>query len=444
MIKKLLSIGALCAAFSVVNAQSNLVVEPAGPLNKKAVIETPNTAVDAKTSVITTGDTLWYFFNKHFYRNPAATGFYTFNSPNTAGVTHFGSRFNNTNPNMAIAGLECIASLKAGSTSTSVPVRMLLCNVVAGLPVFPALDSVTAVVTSTAGNFYGGNFAAPKFVTGDFAVLYRGVPTGPGDTVRVWMNNANTPTATASAAVKYGEGFGYVRYLGTFMTTTGLFGAGTDFEFQVAPRVAFTASAGENSPTTTPYCTNTPYTFNNTTSFPLGHRQYNLNEFYRVWRPFTNTVTIAADSVYTWDFGDGTGFYYTTTGMPSIAHTYTAAGTFNGSLIVKYQKMSDSGTKLADAANFSKTVQVCAGIAALSGVEAVNVYPNPSTGLVNIANLPSESSIEVVNMLGQSVYKSKADAGNFTADLSSLPNGSYFVKINSVNEKTKIVKLILN
>jgi hypothetical protein len=228
------------------------------------------------------------------------------------------------------------------------------------------------------------------------------------------------------------------------MTTTGAFiNADTDFEYLVAPRVAFNASAVQASASGT-LCTGTAYTFTNNSSYQLGHRQYNLNEFYRMWRPFNNTVTITPDSVYTWNFGDGTGPMYTTSGIPNIAHTYTAAGVYTGTLTAKYQRMADSGVKLQDATTFAKGVAVCAGIQVLAGVEAVNVYPNPSTGLVYIANLPSESNIEVLNMLGQSVYSSKANQGNFTADLSTLPNGSYFVKISAVNEKTKIVKLILN
>lgn len=443
MIKKLLSVSLLLIAAVSMNAQSNLVAEPAGPLTKQATIEAEN-AIAAKSSALTMGDTLWYFFNKHFYRNAAGTGFFTFKSPNTSGASHFGARFNNSNPNLAVTGLECVASRQAGSPTASLTVRMYLCNVVAGLPTLPPLDSVLAVVSSTAGNFYGGNFLTPKFVTGDFAVLYRFIQTTPGDTLRVWMNNANTAASTTTlTASKYGESYGYVGLGASFITTTGAFGAGTDFEFLVAPRVGFTASALQTSFTGT-MCTNTAYTFTNNSSFQLGHRQYNLNEFYRVWRPFTNTLTIAADSVYTWNFGDGTGNYYTTSGSPNIPHTYTAAGVYNGTLTAKYQKMADSGVKLQDAATFTKGVTVCTGIQAFSGTEAVNVYPNPSTGIINIANLPVESSIEVVNMLGQSVYKTKSDAGNFTADLSSLSNGSYFIKISAANEKTKIVKLILN
>ena len=110
--------------------------------------------------------------------------------------------------------------------------------------------------------------------------------------------------------------------------------------------------------------------------------------------------------------------------------------------------MTGSGVKLQDATTFAKTIAVCSGIQNLSGPEAVNIYPNPSTGLVNVANLPSESSIEVINMLGQSVYSLKAISGDHSVELSNflstLSKGTYFVKISSVNEKTKIVKLILN
>ena len=186
MIKKLLSIASFCAIFSVANAQNSyLVAEPAGPMTRQTVVETPNTNVsNEKANVITTGDTLWYFFNKHFYRNLAATNFYIFPSPNTSLVTHFGSRFNNTNPNLAVTGLEALASRSVSAPSASVTIRMYLCNVVAGLPVWPGVDSISAVVTGTAGTFIGGDFVTPKFMTGDFAVIYACIPTVAGDAAR--------------------------------------------------------------------------------------------------------------------------------------------------------------------------------------------------------------------------------------------------------------------
>ena len=41
MIKKLLTIVAFCASFSAINAQTNLVAQPAGPLTKQAVVASP-------------------------------------------------------------------------------------------------------------------------------------------------------------------------------------------------------------------------------------------------------------------------------------------------------------------------------------------------------------------------------------------------------------------
>src|SRR5207253_893658 len=95
---------------------------------------------NAKVSTVLIPDTLWYFFNKHSYKNAPSTGFYTFNSPNTSGVTHFGSRFLNTGT-ITVTGLECVASKNASSPSASVTIRIYLANVTAGQPVMPFVDS---------------------------------------------------------------------------------------------------------------------------------------------------------------------------------------------------------------------------------------------------------------------------------------------------------------
>lgn len=66
----------------------------------------------------------------------------------------------------------------------------------------------------------------------------------------------------------------------------------------------------------------------------------------------------------------------------------------------------------------------------------VTLFPNPSTGLLNINNVEAISTIEVYNVIGDKVYSSKLDKGNNSIDLSNLANGSYFVKINSNNNVT--------
>lgn len=67
----------------------------------------------------------------------------------------------------------------------------------------------------------------------------------------------------------------------------------------------------------------------------------------------------------------------------------------------------------------------------------LNIYPNPTTGLVKISK---EGSVEVYNMLGQIVL---TENNSRTLDLTSFENGTYIVKVISENETlTKKINLI--
>lgn len=63
------------------------------------------------------------------------------------------------------------------------------------------------------------------------------------------------------------------------------------------------------------------------------------------------------------------------------------------------------------------------------------VYPNPTTGIVNFEDVNTEKSIEVIDLRGSLVYKTKSKN---TIDLSFLSNGMYFVKVD--NKVLKIIK----
>ena len=72
----------------------------------------------------------------------------------------------------------------------------------------------------------------------------------------------------------------------------------------------------------------------------------------------------------------------------------------------------------------------------------IHIYPNPSTGIVNVENVAG-STILVYNVLGE-VVSSIANADQFNAiDLSNFDNGTYIVKILS-NNNVYTKKLILN
>lgn len=73
------------------------------------------------------------------------------------------------------------------------------------------------------------------------------------------------------------------------------------------------------------------------------------------------------------------------------------------------------------------------------------IYPNPSTGTLYIANTSSvsgeQTSIQVLNSIGQTVYEETITSNYKTIDLSKLNNGVYFVKI--ISEKQTTVKRIV-
>ncbi len=71
--------------------------------------------------------------------------------------------------------------------------------------------------------------------------------------------------------------------------------------------------------------------------------------------------------------------------------------------------------------------------------ESVFVYPNPTTGNVNIA-APGLSHITVMNTLGQVIYDSDADGNMTTLDMNQYQTGIYMVRVATENGES--VKLI--
>lgn len=76
--------------------------------------------------------------------------------------------------------------------------------------------------------------------------------------------------------------------------------------------------------------------------------------------------------------------------------------------------------------------------------DLISIFPNPSTGLLNVNTVDATSSLEVYNVIGEKVYaNANLIKGNNNIDLSGLSNGSYFVRINSNNQITT-KKVVIN
>jgi hypothetical protein len=66
--------------------------------------------------------------------------------------------------------------------------------------------------------------------------------------------------------------------------------------------------------------------------------------------------------------------------------------------------------------------------AAQSIAEGIEMYPNPSNGIVNFTNVEN-ATIEVYNMMGQVVASMSNASENASIDLSGVANGNYIVRI---------------
>jgi hypothetical protein len=76
------------------------------------------------------------------------------------------------------------------------------------------------------------------------------------------------------------------------------------------------------------------------------------------------------------------------------------------------------------------------GIKSISANNSISIFPNPTTGLLNINAVEVNSSVDVYNVIGEKVYSNTLVKGNNVVDLSGLANGAYFVKLNSNNQIT--------
>ncbi|MBO7571358.1 MAG: T9SS type A sorting domain-containing protein [Bacteroidales bacterium] len=162
---------------------------------------------------------------------------------------------------------------------------------------------------------------------------------------------------------------------------------------------------------------------------------------------FTNTSE-NADS-YAWNFGDGTGLNLgdltgeggfdlgqffgdgsTTSTEENPTMTYNAAGDYTVTLTAT----NECGTSMHQE---TLTINSCTDI---EEVEAgISIYPNPASRNITILNAEN-ANIEIINSLGQVVYTYNNISNEHSIDISNLPDGTYFVKVNETVSKVNIVR----
>jgi len=268
-------------------------------------------SVTGDTCFTTIVDTLHYYFNKYYFKTGITTysdyPYYKSAAATVTGVTHVGSMFENADNTLTITGVEGYAAMPEVYAHPKIPIRMYLCNIGSnGLPILPAIDSITTEVNSTYRRnpkIIGGNFTTPHVVSGNYAVLFRNLSTLSGDTALLLRTKSFTHTYVATPLgwtdqYKYSDdNHAFIRFLGNFNFTKNFsldgspghpseFGYGTEYEFLVAPRVTYTVQAShqmsqnlldwKNGDHTDTICARTAvFTFTNTSSYHYTNRFFN-------------------------------------------------------------------------------------------------------------------------------------------------------------------------
>jgi len=75
------------------------------------------------------------------------------------------------------------------------------------------------------------------------------------------------------------------------------------------------------------------------------------------------------------------------------------------------------------------------------GVASLNAYPNPVADILNITYNKNIENLSVINVFGQEVISKKVNATGIQLDMSTLPAGNYFIKVN-LGGMVKTIKVL--
>ncbi len=146
---------------------------------------------------------------------------------------------------------------------------------------------------------------------------------------------------------------------------------------------------------------------------------------------YTVNSTISGVS-YQWQQDAGTGFVnLTNAGQYSgvTTNTLTIAGVTSVMNNYHYRCLLSNSIGCNDTTT-TALLLLKLGVNNLRNNEAVLIYPDPAQNELNITDESGISSINITNLLGQTVYKSNFNTSNVKVDISNLPNDMYLIIIN--------------
>lgn len=186
-------------------------------------------------------------------------------------------------------------------------------------------------------------------------------------------------------------------------------------------------------------------------NYTVVHTGYNTASFYSSTNPI-NTSSAYAGVTHYWDFGDGGN-----STLANPVYTYAAPGSYLVTHTITKVIISPDGVKrkciftascylTVDDANriFSFDCQdgIPSGKPAALGIlpeltEAFTIFPNPAQDNLKISRRLNSCELEIIGLDGRSMLHVK-DFNGTDVDISSLPDGSYILRIIEGNQVTNL------
>ncbi len=296
--------------------------------------------------------------------------------------------------------------------------------------VLSAVNAATTAPMFNGVNFYTGPLTAGAYTldyyVDDFCVSPRAVagvclqPSALAPTTNIGCDSLEVSwtSNSGSSIVEYGA-VGFAPGTGTLsgVITTSTFGInglmpGTAYDFYVAD----TCAGGDTSAFIGPITVTTA-------TGPLPVASFITTSINGFVVSFDGSASTGGGLSYTWDFGDGT----TGTGA-TPSHTYTTGGSFNIQLKVTNGCGADSTTSGINSVSIGENPLA----------QTVTVYPNPTSGVVNVRFNSfgnASGTIRILELSGKEVLRLQEDNinGEYSGqvDISNLATGVYMLEISS-------------
>jgi parallel beta-helix repeat protein len=153
-----------------------------------------------------------------------------------------------------------------------------------------------------------------------------------------------------------------------------------------------------------------------------------------------NGATACKDDVFTVTANGGVSYQW---------YSNTSSNILVGSPISVQASASTIFTVMATGSNgcvgkaqVTQEIEACTGIAKIATLGGVNVYPNPTSGILNVEfNSNISKSVSVIDVTGRVIMTTNSSDSAVALDLANLAAGVYYVKMQTATA-TEVVKVV--